>query len=73
MHEEHRASPESTRRRKQRKNTIENQTEKLQKRKGAKKRRKRITRCESPSPRPIKKGSTKLLRKKSFVHRFPKN
>ena len=40
MHEEHRASLESTRKRKQRTNTIENQiTEKLQQRKGAKKRR----------------------------------
>ena len=38
----------------------ENQTiEKLQKRKGAKKRREGITRRESPCPRPIKKSSTK--------------
>ena len=60
MHEEHRASLESTRKRKQRTNTIENQiTEKLQQRKEAKKRREGITRRESPSPRPIKKSSTK--------------
>ena len=60
MHEEHRASLESTRKRKQKTNTIENQTtEKLQQRKGAKKRRGGITRRESPSPRPIKKSSTK--------------
>ena len=60
MHEEHRASLESTRKRKQRTNTIENQsTEKLQQRMGAKKRREGITRRESPSPRPIKKSSTK--------------
>ena len=38
----------------------ENQTiEKLQKRKGAKKRREGITRRESPCPRPIKKSSAK--------------
>ena len=37
-----------------------NQTiEKLQKRKGSKKRREGITRRESPRPRPIKKSSTK--------------
>ena len=60
MHEEYRASLESTRKRKQRTNTIENQTiEKLQQRKGTKKRREGITRRESPSPRPIKKSSTK--------------
>ena len=60
MHEEHRASLESTRKRKQKTNTIENQTtEKLQQRKGAKKRREGITRREFPSPRPIKKSSTK--------------
>ena len=40
MHEKHRASLESTRKREQWTNTIENQTtEKLQQRKGAKKRR----------------------------------
>ena len=60
MHEEHRASLASTRKRKQGTNTIENQTtEKLQQRNGAKKRREGITRRESPSPRPIKKSSTK--------------
>ena len=48
MHEEHRANPENTRRRKQRKNIKENQTtELLQKREGAKKRREGITRHES--------------------------
>ena len=41
------------------KNINENQTiEKLQKRKGGKKRREGITRRESPHPRPIKKSST---------------
>ena len=60
MHEKHRASLESTRKREQWTNTIENQTtEKLQQRKGAKKRREGITRREFPSPRPIKKSSTK--------------
>ena len=61
IHEEHKASLESTRKREQRTNTKENQTtEKLQQRKGAKKRREGITRRESPSPRPIKKSSTKF-------------
>ena len=60
MHEEHRASLESTRKRKQRTNTIENQTtEKLPQRKGAKKRREGITRLVSLSLKPIKKSSTK--------------
>ena len=59
MHEEHRANLENTRIGKQR-DIKENQTiEKLQKRKGAKKRRKGITRRECPRPRPIKKSSTK--------------
>ena len=59
MHEEHRANLENTRIGKQR-DIKENQTiEKLQKRKGAKKRREGITRRESPSLRPIKKSSTK--------------
>ena len=59
MHEEHRANRENTREGKQR-NKKENQTiEKLQKRKGSKKRREGITRRESPRPRPIKKSSTK--------------
>ena len=59
MHEEHRANLENTRIGKQR-DIKENQTiEKLQKRKGAKKRREGITRRESPSPRPIKKSSPK--------------
>ena len=45
---------------KAKKNKKQNQTiEKLQKRKGAKKRREGITRRESPCPRPIKKSSTK--------------
>ena len=59
MHEEHRANLENTRIGKQR-DIKENQTiEKLQKRKGAKKRREGITRRESPCSRPIKKSSTK--------------
>ena len=60
MHEEHRASLASTRKRKQGTNTIENQTiEKLQKRKGAEKRREGITRLESSRLRSIKKSFTK--------------
>ena len=60
MHEEYRANLENTRWRKQNKNKKENQTtEKLQKRKGAKKRRERVTSRESPCPRPIKKSPTK--------------
>ena len=59
MHEEHRANLENTRIGKQR-DIKENQTiEKLQKRKGAKNRRKGTTRRECPHPRPIKKSSTK--------------
>ena len=60
MHKEHRADPKDTRRRKQRKNKKRKPTNKLiTKRKRAKERRERITSCESPSPRPIKKSSTK--------------
>ena len=69
MHEEHRANRENTRKGKQKetkkkkrkkRKEKENQTkEKLQKRKGTKKRREGITRCESPRLRPIKKSSTK--------------
>ena len=60
MHKEHRADPKDTRRRKQRKNKKRKPTDKLiTKRKRAKERRERITSCESPSPRPIKKSSTK--------------
>ena len=59
MHEKHRANPKITRRKKQRKYIKENQeTDKLQKRKRAKKRREKITSRESPSPRPIKKSFT---------------
>ena len=59
MHEEHRANPENTRG-KYKRNIKENQTiEKLQKRKGVRKRREGITRRESPCPRPIKKSPTK--------------
>ena len=71
MHEEHRANRENTRKGKQKetkkkkkkkkkRKEKENQTkEKLQKRKGTKKRREGITRCESSRLRPIKKSSTK--------------
>ena len=60
MHEEHRANPENTRRRKQRKNKKWKPINKLiTKRKRAKERRERITSREFPCPRPIKKSSTK--------------
>ena len=60
MHKEHRADPKDTRRRKQRKNKKRKPTDKLiTKRKRAKERRERITSCVSPSPKPIKKSSTK--------------
>ena len=60
MHKEHRADPKDTRRRKQRKNKKRKPTNKLiTKRKRAKERRERITSCEFPSLRPIKKSFTK--------------
>ena len=60
MHKEHRADPKDTRRRKQRKNKKRKPTNKLiTKRKRDKERSERITSRESPSPRPIKKSSTK--------------
>ena len=61
MREEHRANPENTRRRKQRKNKNKKNPINIliTKRKRAKERRERITSCESPCPRPIKKRSTK--------------
>ena len=60
MHEEQRANPRNTRRRKQRKNKKRKPTNKLiTKRKRAKERRERITSCEFPSLRPIKKSFTK--------------
>ena len=61
MREEHRANPENTRRRKQRKNKNKKNPINIliTKRKRAKERRERITSCESPCSRPIKKRSTK--------------
>ena len=68
MHKEHRADPKDTRRRKQRKNKKRKPTNKLiTKRKRGKERRERITSRESPSPRPIKKSSTK--RSKHLISR----
>ena len=66
MQEEHRANPKKTSIKQ-----IENKKEpvnkkKLQKRKRTKKRRERVTRCESPSPRPIKKSPTK--RSKNLIN-----
>ena len=60
MLEKYRANPENTRRRKRRKKKKGKPNNKLiTKRKRAKERRERITGRESPSPRPIKKSSTK--------------
>ena len=60
MHEEHRANPENTRRKKQRKKKTKKPIHRLiTKRKRAKERRERITSCESPSLRPINKSPTK--------------
>ena len=60
MHKEHRADPEDTRRRKQRKNKKGKPTNKIiTKRKRAKERRERITSRESSSLRPIKTSPTK--------------
>ena len=56
MHKEHRANPENTRRKKQKRKPIHRL---ITKRKRAKERRERITSRESLSPRPIKKSSTK--------------
>ena len=60
MHEEHRANPENTRRKKTKKKQKRKSIHRLiTKRKRAKERRERITSRESPSPRPIKKSPTK--------------
>ena len=60
MHEEHRANRENTRKGKQRETKKKTkQKENYKKIKGTKKRRKGITRHESPRLRPIKKSSTK--------------
>ena len=60
MHEEHRANPENTRRKKTKKKEKGKSIHRLiTKRKRAKERRERITSRESPSPIPIKKSSTK--------------
>ena len=57
MHEEHRANPENTRRKTKKKQKPIHRL--ITKRKRANERRERITSRESPSPRPIKKSSTK--------------
>ena len=59
MCEKHRANPENTRRRKQKKQKRKPNNRLNTKRKRAKKRGERITSCDSPSPRPIKKRPTK--------------
>ena len=60
MHEEHRANPKNTRRRKQRKKQKRKPNNILiTKRKRVKERRERITSCESPCPRLIKKSPAK--------------
>ena len=59
MHEEHRANPENTRRKTKKKQKRKPIHRLITKRKRANERRERITSCESPSPRPIKKSSTK--------------
>ena len=63
MLEKQKTNPENTRRRKQRKNKKKKggkpNNKLITKRKRAKERRERITSRESPSPRPIKKSSTK--------------
>ena len=56
MHEEHRANPENTRRKKQKRKLIHKL---ITKRKRATERMEKITNRESPSPRPIKKSPTK--------------
>ena len=59
MHEKHRANPENTRRKTKKKQKRKPIHRLIIKRKRAKERRERITSCEFPSPRPIKKSSTK--------------
>ena len=59
MHEEHRANPENTRRKIKKKQKRKPIHKLITKRKRANERRERITSCESPSSRPIKKSSTK--------------
>ena len=61
MHEEHRANPEKTRRKTKKKQKRKPIHRLITKRKRANERRERITSCESPSPRPIKKSSTDAL------------
>ena len=58
MHEEHRANPENTSRKTKKKQKRKPIHILITKRKRANERRKRITSCESPNPRPIKKSST---------------
>ena len=58
MHEEHRANPENTRRKTKKKQKRKPIHRLITKRKRANERRERITSCESPSSRPIKKSST---------------
>ena len=58
MHEEHRANPENTRRKTKKKQKRKPVHRLITKRKRANERRERITSCESPSPRLIKKSST---------------
>ena len=59
MHEEHRANPENTRRKRKKKQKRKPIHRLITKRKRAKERRERITSRESPCLRPIKKSSTK--------------
>ena len=59
MHEEHRANLENTRRKTKKKQKRKPIHRLITKRKRANERRERITSHESPSPRPIKKSSTK--------------
>ena len=59
MHEEHRANPENTRRKRKKKQKRKPIHRLITKRKRANERRERITSHEFPSPRPIKKSSIK--------------
>ena len=59
MHEEHRANQENTRSKTKKKQKRKPIHKLITKRKRANERREKITSRESPSPRPIKKSSTK--------------
>ena len=60
MHEKHRANPKITRKGKEKRNKRKPSNRLITKEKRVKKRRERITSCESPNPRPIKLSSSKV-------------